>query len=137
MKRPVRGFTMIELMIVLAIVGIIAAIAIPSYNGQIRKSRRAEATTRLQQIAVQQEKWRSENPAYTNAWANLGGDPETPADQNVAIFYNWAIALTAPVAGTPAAFTITATAQGDQAKDTDCTTLTINSVNQRAPTKCY
>jgi type IV pilus assembly protein PilE len=137
MAGRVRGFTLIELMIVLAVIGIILAIAVPSYNSQIRKTRRAEATARLQQIAVLEEKFRSENPGYTNAWARLGGDPEVPADSNLAKFYNWAITLTAPAAGTPAAFTVTATAVGDQTADAGCGTLSISSPGTRTPASCW
>jgi len=59
-----RGFTLLELMIVLTVVGIIMAIALPTFNAQMRKSRRSEALSRVQQLALEQEKWRSNNPTY-------------------------------------------------------------------------
>ena len=132
MARRVPGCTLIELMIVLAVGGIFLAIAVPSYNSQVRKTRRAEATARLQQIAVLQEKFRSENPGYTTDWDLLGGDPESPADGNLARFYNWAIT------DTPAAYTVTATAVGDQVADTGCATLRINNTTApRDPVSCW
>lgn len=59
-----KGFTLIELMVVVAIVGIIAAIAIPSYTEQVQKSRRADAVRAIGQMQLALERWRAENPCY-------------------------------------------------------------------------
>jgi len=59
-----KGFTLIELMIVIAIVAIIAAIAIPAYGEQVRKSRRAEASRFVGDMQLSLERWRAENPSY-------------------------------------------------------------------------
>ncbi len=72
MKR-MRGFTLIELMVVIAIVGIIMAIAVPAFNEQVRKSRRAEALQGLGSIATQQENWRANHATYGAAAATPGG----------------------------------------------------------------
>lgn len=66
------GFTLIELMVVVAIVAIIAAIAIPTYQTQIRESRRVDAKTAVLDLAAREEKYFSLNNAYTNSPANLG-----------------------------------------------------------------
>lgn len=111
--RKVRGFTLIELMIVVAIVAIIAAIAIPAYNEQVRKGRRAEALGTVGDLQMRQERWRADNPAYGTA-AQLGGLP--PSD-----FYNFAAA---PDADNPATnYQITAQPAGAQSGDR-CGTLT-------------
>ena len=138
MKRNVTGFTLIELMIVLAVMAIILAIAIPSYNDYIRRSRRTDAIARLQDIAVFQEKFRSENPGYTNDWTRLGGDPDA-AGSTAGVHYNWAVDI---AAGPPATYTITATAQGDQANDkaqgTSCTAMSLTSAGAKGPdAKCW
>lgn len=127
------GFTLIELLIVITVIAIITAIAVPSYNGQVRKARRAEAQSHMQQVALLQEKFRADNPGFTADWANLGGNPDTHANlsQTVGEYYNWTIS------GTPGAFTITATAQGGQAADkvgsTSCSPLTINQNGDKGP----
>ncbi len=59
-----RGFTLIELMIVVAVVAILAAIAFPAFTEQMRKSRRAEARSGMSQIQLLQERWRADNPSY-------------------------------------------------------------------------
>lgn len=106
------GFSLMELMIVVAIVGIIAAIAIPSYSGYVTRTRRAEAITALETIALNEEKYRAENGLYGTI-AQLTGvgytNPNADADRN----YNIVVALN--VGGIP--FIATAAGMNDQAGD--------------------
>lgn len=122
---------MIELMITVAIVGIIAAIAIPAYNQQIRQSRRADAASEVGRLAMAQERWRSDNPTYA-AQANLaalGGTATLPSGY-------YTIGLGTPggncasgvAASNANSFSITATAAGAQASDTQCATMVLTSL---------
>lgn len=70
--RPSRGFTLIELMIVVAIVAILAAIAYPAYTESIRKGRRAEARTALAELLQQQERYMTQRNCYL-AFTNTAG----------------------------------------------------------------
>lgn len=67
-----QGFTLIELMITIAILGILAAIAYPSYTAQVQKSRRADAQVALQEIAQRQEAYFLHNRSYAKDVAQLG-----------------------------------------------------------------
>lgn len=103
-NRGAAGFTLIEIMIVVAIVAILAVIALPSFADQMRKSRRAEAVSAMQDAQLKLEKWRVDNPDFT-------GSGTTITDSK---WYKFAV--TADTA-TPNNYSITATAQGDQTKD--------------------
>lgn len=97
--RRIRGFTLIELMIALSVIAVLAAIALPIYNEQVRKSRRSEATTGLNQLALLQERWRANNPTYGTA-AQIGSAAVTST------FYAFAV-----TANTATSYTMTATPQ--------------------------
>ena len=60
-----KGITLIELLVAIAIVGILAAIAIPSYTGYLQRARRAEAKTALEQLRASQEMRRAERGTYS------------------------------------------------------------------------
>lgn len=112
-----RGFTLIELMIVVAILAILTAVALPSYQNQVRDSRRADAVSVLMQSRQLLERYYSKNYTYANAPA--GTVPtKSPIDGGVTYY---SIAL---VSGA-STFTLTATPQGGQAGDT-CGALVIN-----------
>jgi type IV pilus assembly protein PilE len=69
----IRGFTMVELMVVVVIASILLAVAIPSYMAQVRQSRRTDARTALLDLAGREERYFSTNAAsYTNTAASLG-----------------------------------------------------------------
>ena len=74
MKTKTRGFTLIELMITVAIVGIIAAIAYPNYIGSVRKSKRVEAQGALLSFANAMEMWRLQNRSYCDAGGTGGAN---------------------------------------------------------------
>jgi len=76
-KTKSAGFTLIELMIVVAIIGIIAALAYPSYQDQIKKARRADAQGVLMSFANTMERYYTENNTYTGA--GTGTPPDTGA----------------------------------------------------------
>lgn len=76
-----RGFTLIELLIALAVLGILTAIALPSFNESIRKSRRSEAIAALSGVQQAQERWRTNNSAYaSNTQLTLPVVPATAGD---------------------------------------------------------
>jgi type IV pilus assembly protein PilE len=118
MRQCKTGFTLIELMIVVAVVGILAAIAYPSYMDSVRKSRRSDAINDLSAIALAQEKWRANHTTYGTLADVWGGVTTTSGG-----YYTLAIPT-----NTGTAFTITATAVSgtSQASDTGCTVFTIN-----------
>ncbi|MDH4392338.1 MAG: type IV pilin protein [Aquabacterium sp.] len=80
------GFTLVELMIALAIMAIIAALAWPSLQEAVQKSRRADGMAALANVMQAQERWRANNPAYQATLANLpGAQSGTSSDQHYAI----------------------------------------------------
>ena len=83
------GMTLVELLIVVAIVGILASIALPSWNSQVQKVRRADARNALLNVQLEQEKYRSTNGAYAGSLSDLGlGHYETGNYYNVSIVSN-------------------------------------------------
>jgi type IV pilus assembly protein PilE len=123
MIKKQRGMTLIELMIVVAIVAILASIALPAYGRYVMRAKRTDATSALLQIAAAQERFYLQNNTYAGDPADLGitGTPDN------------LYALTIAGAGA-AGYTATATAQGSQAADTDCATFSINQLGQRTAT---
>jgi len=130
--RNHRGFTLIELMIVVAIVGILAAIAYPSYRDSITKTRRAEAKSALVEAANAMERYFTENGAYTGATlgaATTDVYPATvPTNGAGTLFYS--ITLGNLGAST---FTLTATPTAAQ-NDPLCGNLSLTQANVKGKT---
>ncbi len=110
MKSRVRarlaGFTLVELMIVVAIATILFAIAVPSYMSQVRQSRRTEAKTALLDLAGREESFMSTNgSAYTNAAATLGYSALPATTPNG--YYTLTVAVVLPLRGRLSAATRT------------------------------
>ena len=120
-----RGFTLIELMIVVAVIGILATIAYPSYQDYIRKARRIDAQGVMLDIQLQQEKYRVNHVSY-GSLTDLGSFPSD--------YYTFAIS-----GNTASAYTITATAKAgtSQASDTDCTPLKLYQNSKKEPDTCW
>jgi type IV pilus assembly protein PilE len=77
-----RGMTLLELMIVVAIVGILAAVAIPAYDGYVTRSRRSDAFTALETVRAAQEMYRAENGGYAFQMSQLPGCSVGMAGEN-------------------------------------------------------
>lgn len=123
MSPRVRGFTLVELMIVVAIVGILAAVAYPGYQEHIRKSRRAECAGVVAGISSAMERRFSTTNSYAGP---LPGPAQCPA-QGGGLFYNLGFAAGEPTVTT---FVIQAVPAGPQAAD-KCGTLTLDNVGQK------
>jgi len=121
-----KGFTLIEVMITVAIVGILAAVAYPSYTEHVKKSARAEAITALVDAANKQEQFFVDNHDYTAVLANLGLNATTETG-----LYTLSMVAVA----NSREFTITATAgSGVALTDSDCTALIINELSTKTST---
>jgi type IV pilus assembly protein PilE len=122
MNKP-KGFTLIELMITIAIIGVLASIAYPSYTNYIMKSRRASAQAHLSDIAQRQVQYLLDARAYAGSLGELS--MTTPDD--VSTYYTIALAAD-NTAGQAPSFTVTATPKAGtpQVNDT-CGTLGMDS----------
>jgi type IV pilus assembly protein PilE len=122
-----RGFTLIEMLIALVVVGILAAIALPSFNSSIRKSRRADAFAALSALQQAQERWRSNQGSYaSNAQLTLAPTATPPglglSATSGSGYYGIAIS-SADATGYIA--TATATTGTSQADDAGCQVLAV------------
>jgi type IV pilus assembly protein PilE len=135
-KRRARGVTLIELLITVAIVSIIAAIAIPSYNTYILRTHRTEAKSALLSMAAGEERFYSTQNVYTAVPTQLGYTGGA-FPINVGSNY-YSISMTAgPTAATTttqAAYTLTATAINGQVADTACATFSVDQSGTQTAT---
>lgn len=124
-----KGFTLIEVMVTVAIVGILAAIAYPSYQNHVVKTRRKAAEACLMELTQFMERYYTTNMSY--AGASL---PSTQCETDLSGYYTFAFD------GTPSAtsFALKATAAGVQAtKDASCTPLKVTHTGQKTPSECW
>jgi type IV pilus assembly protein PilE len=121
--RRAAGFTLIEVMIVVAIIALLATIAVPSYLDYVRKTRRADAITRISQVQQAQERWRANNATYAS---NLQLTASPPAGLGIAAT-NADGYYTLSITGSPTAtsYTVLATATGAQLSDANCRVLSL------------
>jgi len=122
----ISGFTLIELVIVVAIVAILAAIALPSYRQQVMKAHRSQAKADLLEYSQGVERYFSVNRTYVGATLPFAVSPRDGAGGSP--YYNLALAA---VAGPPSTYTITATPINSQTSDVRCGTLTVNQLGQK------
>jgi type IV pilus assembly protein PilE len=122
-----RGFTLLEVMIVCVIVGILAAIALPAYQSQVRKGNRSAAQQFMQDVATREQQIMLDARAYVSvANGNFGNKP-SDASPGVGIAQpattsgKYTFAVAADNTTTPPSYTITATAVGSQAVDGNLT----------------
>ena len=142
MKNKQSGFTLIELMIVVAILGILAAIAYPQYVEYVAKGRRAECRSALLVAAQKMEKFYSNNNTYPTTRAaagiNLNSNELTPNPTetvNAGASCTISIRSATPpgVGGVAATFTLDAT-KATANQDRYCDVLTINQLNTKSAT---
>ena len=129
--RKVKGFTLNELMIVVVVMAVLAMIAYPTYEEQVRKSRRSDGQSALLELSTLMEHYYTENNTYAGATTPAvvgGGSTSREGYYNLSISNLSATTYTlnaAPVAG------------GPQASDT-CGTLTLTQTNIKGPnTDCW
>lgn len=137
-----HGFTLVEIMVALIVVGILAAVAMPSYQQMVQKSRRSDAVAMLTAVQQAQERWRANRTSYTSRLSDLG------FSSGISPKGYYEISLSGVDVS---AYVVTArpVASGAQAKDAQCSSLVISvsggqvsyssmdASNQLTSSKCW
>ncbi|MEN0108812.1 MAG: type IV pilin protein [Pseudomonas sp.] len=131
MNKRTQGFTLLELMITVAILGIIAAIAFPSYQQYVLRSNRTEGQAMLSDAVARQERYYAQNNSYVASQTNIGklqlrNTTGTTVKSDTGL-YSLTVAATAGNGG----YIFTATPQGSQTRDTACANLTLNALGTK------
>ncbi len=122
--RHAHGITLIELMVVVAIVALLAAVAIPSYRNHVIKTNRASAESFMSQVANKEEQVMLDSRNYVTATNNNFGPLNMTVPGDVA--RNYTISVTAN-AGPPPSYTITAVPNNPPQNDPTCQMVTLDS----------
>jgi len=115
-----KGFTLLELMIVVAVIAILAMIALPMYSEQVRKGKRAEAVQAISDIQLRQERWRADHSSYATLDQLTGSAGNSTAYNSGLNYYNISVS-----GNTATDYVITATRKGDLANDPRCGNFTM------------
>jgi len=132
MSNREKGFSLVEIMVVVAIVSILAALVYPAYTEQTRKTRRGDAYNALQQAAAAQEKYYSTRRQYASFANPFSSTAALPSPDG---FYT----ITVRANNATRSYDVTATpvATRTQAQDTNCTSLTLSSNGKKTSTGAY
>lgn len=120
-KRRIKGFSLIELAIVMVVIAILSAIALPSYRKYVLRGNRTQAIQALQDLASREENYFFSNSTYTQSNTNLGASSSIGAP-----YYSVVVA-----SASSTDYTVTATAISTQVQDTPCASLSLNHAGQQ------
>lgn len=128
--KAMKGFTLIELMITVAIIGILSSIALPMYNDYLTRVSRGDCTNALERMAGKQEELvlRMNGGNYASAVTNIGGSGTKSNYYEVSV-----------VSSSASGYVLQcdAVAGGPQASDATCTTMTLSSTGLKSPAECW
>ena len=130
---PVKGLTLVELMVVVAVMAVIAAIAYPLYTNQVQKSRRADARVALQNIVLAQERFYTANGMYTTNLGSLQVSTDIQGGTTDQGYYTIANPVLAN-GGQSFTVTVTKSAGGPQSGDNECATFSIDNLGTKTST---
>ncbi len=125
-KNHQKAFSLIELMIVIAIIAILSGISVGNYSGNVRENIRSEASAQLLMIQANYEVYYQQNNSYP-ASNTLPPSASIPSTAH----YTYSSTVTST------GYTITATATGNQTADTGCTTLSLSNLGVNTPANCW
>jgi type IV pilus assembly protein PilE len=126
-----RGFTIVELMIVVVVVGILSAIAYPSFANSLRKGRRSEAMAALAGVQQAQERWRANRPAFAANSLLSSAPPDGLGQPATSASGYYSISIVDGVDATTYSVLATAVAGKKQADDTNCKVMGIQAQGGR------
>jgi len=140
-----HGFSLIELLIFLAIIAVLASFTYPSYLKQVQKSQRIEAKAALYIVAQQQEEYFLQNNSYAADLSTLRSTVQNSAltEDNSELRYELSISSKLPAdcsadkTNPCIGYTVTATAQNSQSSDSTCNTMSLDHLGAEAPLTCW
>lgn len=127
-RRAALGFTLIELMIVVAVVAILAAIAYPSYQEYVLRSRRVEGQALLNDAAARQERWRAQNGSYMTVQADIAKLRLPYVDKSENGYYTLSVSVEANDGG----YTLKAQREPTKMADKRCGDFTLDATGKKA-----
>lgn len=130
--QRIKGFSLVELMVAVAIVAILAAIGYPSYTEYVRKSKRSDAHAGIQQVMAEQERFFAKNRTYSDNADPFGGAASLPSPER-----QYTITVVADEPNRTYIVTATPIAGTTQANDAKCQTLLMANTGKKSSTGTY
>jgi type IV pilus assembly protein PilE len=130
MTESQRGFTLIEVMMVLVIIAILLTLVLPAYRDSVLKSQRADGRSALMDMAARQEKYFAQNNSYTTSISDVGTGLGLGRITSKEGYYN--LTVSACTGGAISrCYLLGATATANQSDDVRCSTYTLDNVGRK------